>query len=68
VTGYRGRGFGLFEGGGLIESECWRADWALERRNDLVLESSRVHGLESYMQGFDLGKGKVYKTEGFLEI
>ena len=36
----------------------WGSDWALERRNDLVLESSKVLGLESCMGGFDLGKGQ----------
>ena len=40
-------------------------EWALERRNDLVLESSKVLGLESCMGGLGLGKGKVYKKEDF---
>ena len=48
VTGYRGRGFGLFERWGVRESERW---------NDLVLESF-------VWEVSDRTKGKVYKTEG----
>ena len=36
----------------------WESDWALERRNDLVLESSKVLGLESCMGGFGSAKGQ----------
>jgi len=35
-------GFGLLESYRVGVLECGRADWALERRNDLVLEGWRV--------------------------
>lgn len=41
--------------------ECGRADWALERRNDLVFEGWRV-----VWEVSDRIRGKVYKTLPFI--
>ena len=43
---------------GELESRSVGELYGAERRNDLVLESSKVLGLESCMGGLDLGKGQ----------